>query len=353
MDDIRFNPDMLRLARDVRGITQAELAALTSVTQALISKIENGLVTNPSGEAVGKISTVLRFPKPFFYQQERLVGLPHFHSRERSKLSVKDLAAVSATVNIRRQHIAKLFRSYEVEVQKPIPQIDLDQSGLTPERVADRLRAYWMIPRGPVPDVTDVIEQAGGVVVLCRFPSNLLRGISFRSEGMPPLFFIKRDVPGDVYRFSLASELGHIVMHTVPDDDEKMADEALRFAFAFLMPAVDIRPYFSEVKLSLLGRIKAYWKVSIKALIQRAHDLKMITDHQSKDLSAQYNKAYKDGEPIEIAREEPWRLRAVAQFHIQKLGYSVSDLASLLCVHEDDVMTAYTGRPRLELVASR
>jgi transcriptional regulator with XRE-family HTH domain len=167
MDETRLNPDMLRLARDVRGITQAQLASLTSVTQALISKIENGLILNPSEDVVSKLSVTLRFPKQFFYQAERLVGLPHFHNRERSRLSVKDLAAVSATVNIRRQHISKFFRSYEAEVEKPIPQIDLDESGLTPERVAERLRAYWMIPRGPVPDLTDVIEQAGGVVVLC------------------------------------------------------------------------------------------------------------------------------------------------------------------------------------------
>jgi Zn-dependent peptidase ImmA (M78 family)/transcriptional regulator with XRE-family HTH domain len=349
----RFNPDMLRLARDVRGTTQAELALSTSVTQALISKIENGLISNPSDDVVARFSAALRFPKAFFYQTERLVGLPHFHSRERSKLSVRDLATVTATVNIRRQHVAKLVRSYEGEVQKPIPQIDLDETGLTPERAADRLRSYWMIPRGPVADVTDIIEQAGGIVVLCKFPSSLLQAVSFRSEGLPPLFCVKRDVPGDIYRLSLASELGHIVMHTIPDDDERMADEALRFAHAFLMPAVDIRPYFSDVKLSLLGKLKAYWKVSIKSLIQRAHDLKLVTDHQFKSLHAQYNKAYREGEPIAIAREEPWKLRSIAQFHIQNLGYSVADLASLLCIHEDDVMVAYTGRPRLELVASR
>jgi Zn-dependent peptidase ImmA (M78 family) len=69
-------------------------------------------------------------------------------------------------------------------------------------------------------------------------------------------------------------------MHTVPDDDEKQEDQAHRFAAALLMPAADIKPYLTTPKLSTLARVKAYWKVSIKALIKRAYDLKLITDDQ-------------------------------------------------------------------------
>jgi hypothetical protein len=56
-------------------------------------------------------------------------------------------------------HIAKLLHSYEIDVAKPIPQIDLDEAGITPEKLAERLREYWMIPRGPILDLTKLIEE--------------------------------------------------------------------------------------------------------------------------------------------------------------------------------------------------
>jgi Zn-dependent peptidase ImmA (M78 family)/DNA-binding XRE family transcriptional regulator len=351
MNSARFNPDMLRLARDLRGVTQAELASMSGVTQALISKMENDLV-GQSDEVVASICAALRFPAAFFYQSERLIGLPHFHARERARLNAHDLASVTATVNLYRQHVSKLIRSYEVEIEKPIPQIDLDESGLTPEKIATRLRSYWMLPRGPIANLAEVVEGAGGIVIQTRFQTNTMPAISFRSEGLPPLFFMKRDMSADTFRITLAQELGHLVMHNLPEDEEKMTTQARRFASEFLMPAADIKPYLTEVKLSTLGRLKAFWKVSIRALMDRAFELKMITSYQFRSLYSQYNGAYREGEPIELEPERPRHLRQIAQFHIQRLGYSMADLAALLCMHEDEVRVAYTERPRLELVAS-
>ncbi len=352
MGEKRFNPDMLRLARDAREVTQSELADATKFTQALVSKLENGLITQPSDDVVEQFSLTLRFPTDFFFQTDRQVGFPPFHYRKRQRLGVKALAHISALINIRRQHIAKLVRSFDTSVSKPIPQIDLDEHGLSPERAAERVRAYWMVPRGPVENLVDLIEAAGGIVVLSRFGTDLLDGISFRSEGLPPLFFMNRDVPGDRFRFSLAHELGHMVMHNVPADDEKMESEAHRFAAAFLMPAADVRSYLSIVKLSNLSRVKAFWKVSIKALIKRAHDLKLITDHYYRVLNIQYNKSFKEGEPITIALEKPHLLRRIVRYHLDELGYSVGELANLLCVFEEDLKRAYFEKPRLHVVAS-
>jgi Zn-dependent peptidase ImmA (M78 family)/DNA-binding XRE family transcriptional regulator len=343
---------MLRLAREAREMTQADLAASAGVTQALISKIEHGLVGQPSDEVVSKFANALRFPEAFFRQRERAIGFPAYHYRKRVKLGAKPLARIGAIINIRRQHITKLLRSYEIEVEKPIPQIDLDVSGLTPEKVAERLRAYWMLPRGPVASVVDTIEQAGGIVIMTSFQTALLDGISFRSEGLPPLFFINKDVPGDRFRFTLAHELGHIVMHTVPDDDQEMEEQAHRFAAEFLMPASDIKTYLIDPKFPSLGRVKAYWKVSIKSLIKRSHTLKLITDSQYKNMNVQYNKSFKNGESGEIDVEQPWRLKEIVKYHREELGYSLTDLARLLSANESDIERVYLPRQGLRLVVS-
>ena len=117
----RFNPDMLRLARDAKKLTQADLAAASGVTQALISKLEHGLITKPSEEVVTALSTALKFPPAFFRQLDRAIGFPHFHYRRRARMGAKELARIEAIINIRRQHLLKLLRSYEQPIEKPIP----------------------------------------------------------------------------------------------------------------------------------------------------------------------------------------------------------------------------------------
>ncbi len=348
--DRRFNPDMLRLARDANSLTQAELAGASCVTQALISKLEHGLVTEPSDEVVNALAGSLKFPPAFFYQPDRAIGFPHFHYRRRAKMGAKELARIEAVINIRRQHLQRLMRSYEQPVEKPIPQVDLDASGTTPEKIAERMRAFWLLPRGPVNNLVEVVEQAGGIIISADFHTALLDGVSFRSEGLPPLFFMNNIMPGDRFRFSLAHELGHMILHTVPGDDAEMEDQAHRFAAEFLMPAAEIRPYLKEAKISSFARIKKFWKVSIKALIKRAHDLKMITDHQYKMLNIQYNKAFKAGEPGDVPIETASRLKAVVRYHVEQLGYTMVDLGRLLCIREDDVSRVYGATPRLKLV---
>lgn len=348
-----FNADMLKLARDARELTQADLAKAAHVTQALVSKIENGLIVQPSDDVVEKLARAVNRPTEFFFQKDGLIGLPHFHYRKRARLGTKALAKISAIINIRRQHVLKLLRSYEAAPEKPIPQIDLDEAGLTPEKVAERMREYWLLPRGPVDNLVQLIEAAGGIVILCRFNTNLLDGISLRSEGLPPMFFMNRDMPGDRFRFSLAHELGHMILHSIPGDDETMEQEAHRFAAAFLMPAAEIRPYLKTPKLSAFARVKAFWKVSIKALIKRAHDLKLITDNQYRWLNVQYSRAFKAGEPVPIELEAPSKLRAMVEYHLTNLGYTIADLARLLAVHAEDLERYYLPRAGLRLVVSK
>src|SRR5688572_4110497 len=104
----KFNHHMMTLARDSRGLTQAELAAKIGVMQGTLSKYETGFYQPPS-EFVGDLSNALGYPEEFFYEAGRPYGLPPFHYRRRKKLSAKALARIVAEMNIRRLHLTKLL----------------------------------------------------------------------------------------------------------------------------------------------------------------------------------------------------------------------------------------------------
>ncbi|HTQ14668.1 MAG TPA: XRE family transcriptional regulator [Rhizomicrobium sp.] len=347
-----FNRDMLMVARAARGFTQGDLADAASVTQALISKIENGFILDPTPEMVSAFAHALKYPEEFFYSYEKPHGLPPFHFRKRASLGAKILAKIEADINIRRIHIDRLMRSFESHTARDFPTIDLDLNQWTPRDAARHVRGLWMIPRGPIEDLTAVVERAGAVVVQIDFATPKLDALSFRLPGKPPLIFMNSVVPGDRYRFSLAHELAHLIFHNHPETDETMEDEADEFAGELLTPGSEVRPYLAYATLPKYGRAKQYWKVSIKSLIVQASRLKVITPNLYTRLNVQYSKAGygKFGEPFPIPVEKPSTLSRAISHHMQVLNYSPEEMAKLLMLTKEEFVSAYTERPRLRLV---
>ena len=352
----QFNRAMLSLARAARGFTQSELAKSARVTQALLSKLESGLTVDPSPETVEAIATALRVPVAFLVSDEKPHGLPQFHYRKRAKLGRKALDSIEAQMNIRRIHAARLFKSYEPDAER-FPAIDLENNGWTAQQAAQHIRGLWMLPRGPVDNLTAVIEENGAVVIQIDFGTNLLDAMSFRIPGLPPLIFMNKDMPGERYRFTLAHELAHLLLHNQPETDENMELQADEFAGELLMPAKEIRPYLTSPSLGSLARVKPYWKVSIKALCVQCIKLKIITPNQFTGLMVNYSKARygKFGEPFPIALELPSALGAAVSYHMRSLGYSAEEMAALLMMEANEFHDIYFSAdapppPRLRLV---
>lgn len=361
----RFNHQMLTLAREARGLTQAELAARLAIVQGTLSKYENG-VNEPPEEFAGMLPSALGYPVEFFYQTERPYGLPPFYYRKRKKMSAKNLGRIVAEMNIRRIHIKKLAQSFELKTNRFIPEIDRDEfQGASKRRpdiedIARSVREAWMLPRGPIVNMVDLIEENGGIVIPCDFETDLIDAMSQRIDGMPVLFFVNINAPADRVRFTLAHELGHMVLHTVMfKDDDEMEREADNFAGAFLLPRDEMRVQLRRFDLRHLANMKGYWKVSMQAIAYRAEHLRLITPYQSKMFWIEMSKlGYRKREPNEPPKETPKLLRQMVEFHRHKLGYSTADLARLLCLEPAEIATMYGAevlnpepkKPRLRLV---
>ncbi|MDZ7829365.1 MAG: ImmA/IrrE family metallo-endopeptidase [Halofilum sp. (in: g-proteobacteria)] len=300
-----FNPEMITLARDLRGHSQGELAHKLGINQATLSKIEGGIV-GPSEDLVPSIATCLDLPHSFFRQKFRIysMGTHAYMYRKRQKMSAKSRKMIESTVNVLRHHIETLLRSMDIDSPLTIPQLPPDEYG-APEKIAEMVRAQWMAPNGPIQNMTELLEDAGVVIIRCDFGTRSMDATSIWLPGTQPLIFVNKELPGDRWRFTLAHELGHLVMHAIPTD--QMEKEADYFAAAFLMPASDIRPDFNKPALKhFANNLKPYWKVSIASLIERAHQLGKISDNQRRYFHMNMNKyGIRDPEPNALPREHP------------------------------------------------
>jgi Zn-dependent peptidase ImmA (M78 family)/transcriptional regulator with XRE-family HTH domain len=348
------NPDMITLARESRGLSQKSLADTLGIAHSRLSMIEMGL-RPVSEDLLEQLASILHYPRHFFTQEGKIsgVGITEVFHRKRQNVPKYVLTQIYAQIEIRIRHIAALLRS--VEVTTTLPQLDADDYNGDAAEVARAVRASLQIPRGPIDDLTETLEFAGVIVIPFHFGTRLVDAISRWIPTLPPLMFVNQDSPKDRYRFSTAHELGHLVLHSVPNPD--MEEQADRFAAELLMPERQIGADLQDLNLAQLTVLKRYWKVSMAALLKRAQDLGSITPNRARYLWAQMAKAgYKTREPIEldVTGESPRFVHELIALYRKELGYSLADLGVILPLDDDELWEFYlqptTGDKRLRAV---
>jgi Zn-dependent peptidase ImmA (M78 family)/transcriptional regulator with XRE-family HTH domain len=345
-----FNPLMLTLAREAAGLTQGALAHAGRVSQAYVSKTEHGL-EQPTPGVLEKFAEACSVPTEFFEQQDEILGdglVDMFH-KKRVTTPAKPLRQANALANIARQEALRLLRTVELDDVRPFPVFPIDEYD-SPEEIASMTRATWRIPKGPLPDLIALVEAAAVPVYLLDLGHEKLRAISMPGLVGRHVIILNSQLPPSARRFALAHEIGHLVIHNGVGSPA-MEIEADAFASALLMPAGDIRPRLRGVKFRDLGPLKALWRVSLAALIHRAHQLGEISDRHYRTLNIQLNKlpGGRRREPGEFEPERPRLLQHVLAHFQQELGYTGNDLTKLLVVREETLQERYFGQPQRAL----
>ena len=317
--------DRVVLARESRGLTQRDLAVQLDIPQARLSRIEAG-VKEISGELVESLSRVLHYPGTFFSRSFPILGSQNdLYHRKRRSTSVRVLREVYANLNIRRWQIENLLRSVDYECE--VPSFPIEDYG-DPQQVARAVRAAWLVPPGPIRDLTALVEAAFGVVVSFDFGTTQIDAVSLWVNGLPPIVFMNPALPRSRYRWTLAHELGHLVMHGYPNPH--MEDEANEFAAEFLMPADEIRRDLRAVTLDRLLSLKLEWGTSVQALLMHAQRLGKIDSRRSKSLWIEISrKGLRKNEPYEdeIPESSPKLVQQLIDLHRDELHFSIEDLA--------------------------
>ncbi len=346
------NPDMILLGRELRGLSQSQLAKASSISQAVLSRYETG-ARDCTQQDIERLSSTLNLPVQFFYRTGRIYGPESsslFH-RKRQSVPAGTLRTIYAHLNKVRLDVERLLQAVDMEAPFKFPEYDLDEADVTV--IAANVRAAWMMPPGPVRSMIATIENAGGIVVPTHFGTNKIDAVIQWVPPTPPIFLINDLVPGDRLRFTLAHEVGHLVMHSKPTVEiEGQADS---FAAAFLMPANDIGRDLENPTLSRLAQLKSYWKVSIQALTRRAVDLGKINERQYRYLLQQLSAAgYKREEPNPIPAEQPTLFKELLGAHVEGIGYSRAELAQMLGLYQDELEQEYMQmRPKLRIIPHR
>lgn len=352
-----FTGAMLRLARQRRGVRQNEAAKKLGVSPTDLSRIEND-AKEPSADLLERAADEFGVPVEFFELTDRVYGAPvsvHPMWRKKADVTAGELDAVIAELNVRVMHLRRLLQSTDINPIRTIPQFDIEQYG-SPAKIASLLRAHWMLPAGPISDLTQILEEAGIVIVHSRLGGSSISGVTFRVPGLPPLIVLNSNQPADRMRFTLSHELAHIVMHQFPTPT--MEQEANEFASCFLVPTKDVAPHFGHGRVDLpkLAALKRVWKVSMASLVFAADRSGKLTTSQKNYIWQQFSMAgIRTSEPPELdfSPEQPTTVPSLLRVHVENLGYSVSELAKILTMTDAELPVFYDMTELLGSTPSR
>lgn len=276
---VNFLGDKLRLLRLFHGHSLEEVGALVGATRQYVHQLETGakLPSSAMEEALADGLSVLA--KYFRSPPQNAVKEEQCHFRKQLTTRVSLTQQVLARATLLDELVSKLATRLEFP-RVNFPDAPAGEEVDDIERAAEKCRQHWHLGlSGPITSMTRVVENAGAVVTHFGTLSEKVDALSI-SRRRPIILLNSTKESACRHRFDLAHECGHIVMHQgIVTGDRTTEEQANRFASAFLLPRIAFAREFPRgdiLRWNELFALKLRWKVSVRAIIRRAFDLRLI-----------------------------------------------------------------------------
>ncbi|MGH6817311.1 MAG: ImmA/IrrE family metallo-endopeptidase [Methylovirgula sp.] len=299
-------PERIREAREARGLQLEPFAEMLDVTKQAVARYESGLAS-PGGETMRRIIAETHQPPVFFITPRKRSAsgitpfwrsLKRMEQHHRKRIS-RRLEWASDVVGYLEQFI------HLPDLSLPIFDFDPASASIDQiENAADTVRAHWSLGRGPLRDLSAIMELHGFILIRESVSCSDMDAVSCWQAGRPYVLFSADEISGPRNAYNLAHELGHMVLHSSVEVSsnnlnliEKQAD---RFAGAFLLPQETFSKEVLGTSLNHFLFLKEKWGISIAAMAYRCKDLTTLNDNQFSYIMRQLNmRKIREHEPLD------------------------------------------------------
>lgn len=328
--------ERIKIARQISRLNLRDLADLVGVSHTAISKYERGLDV-PSSGVLLKLSEALNVQLDYFLRPVSVhVEEPSF--RTCLSISKKEKERILALVQEWAERYIEAERLIFADSPPSNWISDVSPKQLSSieeaEQVASEVREQWKLGRDPIESLTELLEDHGVKV-----------GIFDAGEKFEACTFLVNERPviatknidcGDRQNFSIAHELGHIL---ITASEESLAEAITnRFAGAFIAPqeavVMELGNKREKISIDELALLKHKYKLSMQGWLHRAKDLEIISDRYYEAYRKMFrDKGWDKREPREqVGSETPVRLKLLVLRAFSEGRISESRAAELLGV---------------------
>lgn len=303
--------ERIRQVREMHRMTQADLVKeVPSLTRSRLARIEKDLAPIDE-ESLALVAAVTGVSLVFFSRPPApgfSVLSPQMRSRSRLTQGEKVAALQWARlVDEEYQNLRGGTRALPVSL-RPVP-------GATPEEAAaEARRTLGFSADQPLPYLILAAERVGVTVLGLPYAIETLDAFCAWRSGEPVIALLG-GVPADRVRFSVAHEIGHLLLHRPGQAGPRVEAEADRFAAELLTPLAALREVMPpNPTLSALVMLKTVWGVSVKSLVRRAKELGAVDGDRALSLYKQMSaRGWHKREPGYVPPEKPRALRKMAE----------------------------------------
>ncbi len=274
--------ERIKRARVAEGLSLRELGKRVDLSATILSKYERNLIV-PSSALLLKIADALNTPVDFFFRSHTVAfSNPKF--RKRNGLGEKELSQIKEKTLEQAERLFKLLTYFPKSPINgfccPSSLPDKIDSLAAVERAASLLRDSWFLGQDEISSVIDTLESKGIFVIIINFSHKFFDGLTAMLNGFKTII-ISADWPGDRQRFTLAHELGHIVLEgRLKNIDEEKACN--RFAGAFLVPKSSISENLGEkrndISIQELLEMKEKFGASMASILFRLAETGILSE---------------------------------------------------------------------------
>jgi Zn-dependent peptidase ImmA (M78 family) len=336
----------LKLARSAAGFSLRELEAQLGhlVSAQAIGKYERDEMM-PGSEVLMALATALGVSEDYLLKTDsiELVGVDFRKQRldaakERSRVESQILTAVERYLEI--EDLLTLKSEWELPAGFPQKIRKAEDA----EEAARVVRKAWKLGADPVPSLAEFLEDRAIKIVsvsLAERVSGVNATVRKKNGDNVQVIVLNADHAGERQRFTLAHELGHMLLQCA-SDPEPVCN---RFAGAFLVPAEALRAelgvHRTSISMRELFSLKALFGVSVQALVYRAADLGIFNPRLKKSLFIQFGKAgWRKAEPQPVVKEQPMRFKRLCLRALSEDVISASKAAELLDEKTRDLLAS-------------
>ena len=340
MNNIGQNLKRIRL---LNNLSLKEVGNQLNISAVAVSKYEKGEII-PNSKKLIEFANIYKVKSIDLLKSYNVPQMKFNSFRKRKRLTGQNLKVLEEIIQNEVAKYLEVIELHSVE-NNNIKFKKYDCAYLEDaEKAANKFRNDIKISNiQPISDLISILENLGIIIIQIKNFNNRFNdfdGLSELVNGIPIIVLLDNIYDGARQRFTIAHELGHLILNIEENknlDEEKLCN---RFASSLLMPKESIINEFGKERRTIsfyeLKAFKNEYKVSYSAIIYRLKDLNIISDYLYRDINIFLNKNIGKKDPEPILPETSYQFKKIVhKLEINNI-ISIQKACELLGVNTDD-----------------
>ncbi|MBC7407358.1 MAG: helix-turn-helix domain-containing protein [Arcicella sp.] len=282
----------IKNARDLRGVSQQEIADFIGVSKQMISKYEKG-DSIPNSTNLLKLSKYLNVKIDYFFKPSK-IELGTINFRKTSSFSIKKIESLKQQTKLNLENYLEIENLLQInsDFQNSIKNETI-KSLDDVERIVLKLRSDWEIGLDPVHNIIQLLEDFEIKVIELLDVDETFDGLATFVDKKFPVIVINGKFSVERKRFTLLHELGHLLLN-LPEcslkEEEKFCN---KFASEFLFPKKMVLREFGlvrdKISLTELIEVQKKYGIGIPEIIHRLVDSNIFSANRQVEFYKKIN----------------------------------------------------------------